>query len=237
MGLMEVTELLQEKLLLDLPPVGLAFVQEPPPDVLVLEKDAPSFCTLWRWAETRVFYAAAEKHMGCLIGGMVAGFPLSQAQLEEVRYLLDEMCASDDAPPEDVSQVPKVGKAANGIVYGPLWRFPIQPDLVLLWLTPVQAAVLQETDGPVLWRGNPQGAFFARPACSVLAIALSKEKPALSLGCVGMRVYTKMPEEFCLLAVPGNRLLRLEDALTRITDPEARLQAHLDKLRGSSAPD
>ena len=234
MGLMEVTELLQEKLLLELPPVGLAYVQEPPADVLVMGKEPPSFCTLWRWGETAVFYAAADQHLGCLVGGMVAGFPLSEAQWGEVHQLLEEMCSAEDMPPDDLEQVPKITQPGRGIVYGPLWRFPLQPDLALLWMTPVQAAVLQEVGGPVLWRGNPQGAVFARPACSVLAIAMSSERSALSLGCVGMRTYTKVPPEICLLAVPASALVQLEGDLRRIQDPEARMQAYYDKLKAET---
>lgn len=233
MGLMEVTQLLQEKLDLQLPPVGMAFVDEAPDGVLVNGKDPPSFCSLWRWGERAVLYAPAEQHMGCLVGGMVAGVPLSEPQMDEVKQLMEEMCHAEDLPPDDPAQVPVVRRSWNGIVYGPLWRLPVQPDLALMWVTIVQAGVLQEVAGKVLWRGNSEGANFARPACSVLAIAMEGEKPALSLGCVGMWTYTQLPRELCLLAVPGSRLGDLEDALRGLADPEARIQGYVEKLRGA----
>lgn len=247
MGLMEVTRLLQEKLFLELPPVGMAFVDEPPEGVLVMGKEPPSFCSLWRWGERSVFYASAEQHLGCLVGGMVAGVPLAEPQVDEVKQLMEEMCHAEDLPPDDPAQVPVIrGRKWTGIVYGPLWRFPVkagdkppryeggvEPDLALMWVTIVQAGVLQDVAGRVLWRGNAEGANFARPACSVLAIALDRDKPALSLGCVGMWTYTQLPRELCLLAVPGSQLPLLEEALQGIEDPEARMQGYVDKLKAA----
>ncbi len=241
MGLMEITQLLQEKLFLELPPVGMAFVDQPPDGVLVMGKEPPSFCSLWRWGERAVFYSPAEQHLGCLVGGMVAGVPLFEAQMEEVRQLMEEMCQAQDPstgsgqalPPDDPAQVPRVRRAWNGVVYGPLWRFPLEPDLALMWVTIVQAGVLQDVAGKVLWRGNAEGATFARPACSVLPIALDRDKPALSLGCVGMWTYTQLPRELCLLAVPGGMLGRLEEALRTIEDAEDRMQAYVEKLKAA----
>lgn len=236
MDLMEITRLLQERLLLELPPVGIAFVDSPPPEVMVLGKEPPSFCTLWRWGERGVFYAARERHLGCLVGGMVSGVPLEPGQLDEVRQALDDLCKAEDVPADEVEQVPRIRSEWQGVVYGPLWRFPLRPDLALLWLTIVQAGVLQEVAGQVLWRGNPGGAIFARPACSVLPIALDKERPALSLGCIGMRAYTQLPNQFCLLAVPGTMLPHLQEVLPQIEDPEARMAVYVEKLRAAGMP-
>lgn len=233
MGLMEVTQLLQEKLNLQLPPVGMAFVDEPPEGVLVNGKEVPSFCTLWRWGERAVLYVPAEQHLGCLVGGMVAGVPLSEGQVDEVKQLMEEMCHAEDLPPDDPAQVPLVRRSWNGVVYGPLWRLPVEPDLALMWVTIVQAGVLQDVAGRVLWRGNSEGANFARPACSILPIAMEREKAALSLGCVGMWTYTQLPRELCLLAVPGSDLGRVEEALSAIDDPEARFAAYAEKLRAA----
>ncbi len=233
MGLMEVTQLLQEKLFLDVPPVGMAFLEEPPEGALVMGKEPPSFCSLWRWGEAGLFYAPAGLHLGCLVGGLVSGVPLSGDQMTEVRQLMEEMCQAEDLPPDDVTTLPRVTKPWNGVVYGPLWRFPLEPDLALMWLTIVQAGVLQDVAGKVLWRGNPEGAVFARPACSVLAIAMDRDKPALSLGCVGMREYTKMPPELCLLAVPGAQLPRIEEALRGLDNPQERIDSYLKKLRAA----
>lgn len=214
-GFWRLTELLLEKMELALPPVALTFADRQPEGVAMVEKESPSFCSFWRWGERAVFYADGKQHMGCLVGGMVAGFPLSQEELGEVEAQLGEMCLAENSAPDEIVQVPRVGKPSSGVVYGPLYEFPLQPDLVLMWATPLQAVVVQDAIGAIMWRDNPQGAFFARPACSVLSISLAHEKPALSLGCVGMRAYTEIPEEVCLLAVPGSSLGRLEERLPK----------------------
>jgi hypothetical protein len=48
-----------------------------------------------------------------------------------------------------------------------------------------------------------------------------------------MREYTKMPEQFCLLAVPGSSLPRFEDALAGLSDAEERMEAYVAKLRAA----
>ena len=69
MDTLKLTELLADRLGIEIPPVGMAFVKERPADVPPLYRDPPSFCSLWRMAELRVLYASAEQHNGCGIGG------------------------------------------------------------------------------------------------------------------------------------------------------------------------
>ncbi|MBI4497893.1 MAG: DUF169 domain-containing protein [Chloroflexi bacterium] len=237
MGYRELTELLLEKLQILYPPAALSFVPERPAEVPATGKDVPSFCALWRWGETALFYASPEQHvMGCAIGGMVAGFPLPREKAQEVLDLMAEYCEGEEAAvPDEVAQTARVTKPAAGVVYGPLWQFPLPPDVVVMWANIIQVAVLQEVTGPVMWRNNPQGAVFTRPACSVLPIAMTHGKPAMSLGCAGMRAYTQVPDDLCLVALPGDRLGQLEEDLRKLADPQARMQFYLDKLQASMA--
>ena len=229
----KLTELLQEKLLLQLPPVALAFTDDPPPGVSIMGKESPSFCTFWRWGEQSVFYATADQHLGCLIGGMVSGFPLTADQLGDVQALLDEMCKDEGLAVDEVDNIPRVNKRAKGILYGPLWLFPSEPDLVIFWGSMFQAAILQDVTQPLVWRGNPQGAYFGRPACGVLSIAMNTQMNSYSLGCVGMRAYTQIPSELGLIAIPGSRLEQLAESLPKIDDPQAKMQAYHDKVRAA----
>ncbi|MEO2042986.1 MAG: hypothetical protein ABGX43_00160, partial [Nitrospinaceae bacterium] len=47
---------------LDIPPIAMALVNDQPQGVEIIEEDVPSFCTFWRIAEKKVFYAPAQKH-------------------------------------------------------------------------------------------------------------------------------------------------------------------------------
>lgn len=232
------TELLQEKLQIELPPVALSWVTERPASVPQTGKESPSFCSFWRWGEQHVFYAAAEQSIGCPLGGLVAGFPLPEERADEAHELMAEFCeAEGDAPMDDAAlrreleQTPKVASNAAGIVAGPLWEVPLPPDVVLVWGTIIQAAVLQEVSGPLMWKNNPQGAVFTRPSCSVLPIAMLHGKTAMSLGCIGMRAYTQIPNNLYLLAIPGGGLEQLEQDLQKIEDPAGRMAFYEEKLR------
>ena len=44
---------------LDVSPVAMAFVDDPPQGVEVMEEEVPSFCTFWRMAEKKAFFAPA----------------------------------------------------------------------------------------------------------------------------------------------------------------------------------
>lgn len=242
MDYQKLTEVLMERLKVELPPVALAWVTEPPAGVQQTGKESPSFCTFWRWGEREVFYAAAEQGLGCPLGALVAGFPLPDERRAEAHELMAEFCEAEGEQPQDeatllqeVEQTAKVTKPASGVVVGPLWQFPIQPDVVLLWGTIIQAAVLQEAVGPLMWRNNPQGAVFTRPSCSVLPIAMQHGKPSMSLGCAGMRAYTQVPADLFLLALPAGRLEDIQQGLLKIEDPAARMQFYEEKLRAGMA--
>ena len=231
----KLTELLAERLHIELPPVALTFVEECPPEVTPLGKEPPSFCTLWRWGEERVFYASGEQHLGCALGGMVAGFLPPEGKLDELAAALQEMCEDGGDGPDEIARTARFAHGANGIVYGPLWKFPLEPDVLLLWATLPQMGVLQEVAGTTLWRDNPQGAVFTRPACSVLAIASEHEKLAMSLGCIGMRLYTRIPPQLFLEAIPRSKLSQVEEGLEGKADAEERLRFYEEKLRTGMA--
>ncbi len=228
---MKITELLAEKLSIELPPVALLFVEAPPADVPALGRESPSFCTLWRMAEGQVFYASAEQHLGCAIGGMVSGFVPQEGNLFQLGALLQEMCEEGEDPYQEIAQAARFSTRNGGVVYGPLWKFPMQPQLVLLWASLPQLGVLQEVTGSIMWRNNPQGATFTRPACSVLAIADAHGKAAMSLGCIGMRAYTKVPSQYMLIALPGGQLDKLQEGLEQKQDAQERLRLYEERLR------
>ncbi len=235
MNLRTLTELLAERLLIDIPPVGLAWLAAPPAGVVVLGKVAPSFCALWRMGERGVFFTTATHHVECLIGAYLAGFPLTAGQLDEAHALLDDTCRSEALPPDDLGRLTRAAPHTGGILYGPLWEMPAPPDVAVVWATLPQAAVLQELAGPLAWPGNAQGAVFGRPACGVVGAAQQLQRMALHEGCVGMRLYTELPRELCPVALPASLLGRLETNLATLTDGEQRIRTYLDRMRGARA--
>src|SRR5262245_45760582 len=76
---------------LDTPPIGVTPCDAAPRGVPSFEGTVPSACTLWRRAETAVFYATAQQHFGCPIGAMVMGFALPAPVEGELKRLVGLM--------------------------------------------------------------------------------------------------------------------------------------------------
>ena len=204
---------LKDEIGLDLEPVALKRVQGPPSGVRALTEEIPSACTFWRQAENEVFYASGWAHMGCPIGAMVMGFELPKAKENELLELVGGMCEISYITEEEVKNIPKLESRHAGILYGPLKIFPLEPELVLFWVTPAQAMILQEATGETAWSLGPRTGVFGRPACAALPVSLEKNKPTLSLGCMGMRTFTEIAENRMLLSIPGAMLSELEEKI------------------------
>lgn len=216
-GYAETAALLRDRLGLDLPPVAVALVAEPPAGLPRDQSPSPSACTFWRRAEQSTFYASAEDHFHCPIGAMVMGFNLSEEKGSELMGLVGQMCSISYIEESEVPHIPKFEKSSNGAVYGPLAEFPLDVDVALVWATPQQAMILQEALGNATWSENPGGVVLGRPACGVLPSAQKSGQTTISLGCAGMRTYTEILPDRMLIAIPGAHLGEVADKLQRIT--------------------
>ena len=210
-------DLLQQSLNLQYPPVAMTRTNERPASLEASTEVVPSACAFWRKAETSVFYADAEAHMNCPIGAMVMGFELSEAKSGELMELVGGMCEINYIKPEEVELIPKFESPRTGAVYGPLADFPLEPDVALVWTTPFQAMLLQETTGATTWTGE-NGRVFGRPACSVIPSADSSGGASMSLGCMGMRTFTEIAPDLCLIAIPRQALAELAADLERTVE-------------------
>ena len=215
---------LKQQIGLELEPVALRRVPGPPSGIPVMTETVPSACTFWRKAEHEIFYAGADVHLGCPIGAMVMGFDLPPEKGDELMGLVKEMLSIFYIQEEEVANIPKLKGSHRGILYGPLAIFPMEPELVLLWLTPAQAMILQEATGEITWSLGTEAGLFGRPACAVLPKSLERSKPALSLGCTGMRTFTEIAEDRMLLAIPAALLSQLEQKLQKTVSANRRMK-------------
>ncbi len=211
----QLSELLQEYLGLDLPPVALTRVPQEPAGLPGVSKAAPSACTFWRRAEQGLFYAAAADHYNCPIGTMVMGLPMAEQTGKHLMDTVGLMLGIGYIKEEELPNIPKFTSEACGIVYGPLAGFPLEPEAVLLWPTPAQAMLLQESCGTALWTGTPLSAAFGRPGCAAIPAAVDRGAATLSLGCKGMRTFTEVPDDRCLAVLPGAALRDLEASIRK----------------------
>jgi uncharacterized protein (DUF169 family) len=205
---------LTEALGLDSPPIALAFVDaEAGRAISGQGKPAPSACSFWRNAETGVFYAPAEAHFNCPVGAMVMGFDLPKAISDELMELVGTMGKCGYISADEPGHIPTSKARAQGIIYGPLAQFPMEPHVVLCWLTPFQAMIWNEANGGAVWKTDTPGVVLGRPACAALPASIALNGPVMSLGCIGMRTFTEVAKDRLLAAVPGSKLLEFSDAL------------------------
>lgn len=228
----EFAERLSALLDLDSPPIGLAFVNARPADVAVAESVVPSSCAFWRQAEREVFYAPAEGHFNCPVGAMVMGFELPAEVTDKLGGLVKAMGDARYLDPAEAGKIPHMTRRSTGMVYGPYGRLPVEPDLVMMWLEPCQAMIFNEAAGGASRMAEPLG-LSGRPGCSAIPLALEGNRPQMSLGCVGMRVFTEISGDRLLGAVPARRLGGFVASLETVTQANAILRSHYEEHKAS----
>jgi uncharacterized protein (DUF169 family) len=200
---------------LETKPIALALADAPPAGVPTFEGIVPSACTFWRRAESAVFYATAAQHFRCPVGAMVMGFEMPGAVKAELLSLVGVMVDKGYLSAEEAPHIPTLPRTSAGVVYGPLRDFPIEPDAIVLWLTPRQAMLMHEASGACEWGATPAAAL-GRPACAAIPTALSRGAMTVSLGCVGMRTYTEIADDHLLAVVPAEAVPQLAARLAGI---------------------
>ncbi|MGH2589110.1 MAG: DUF169 domain-containing protein, partial [Dehalococcoidia bacterium] len=219
----EIAEQLESGLHLDVPVIALAFVDSAPPEVAQFEQEVPAACSFWRQAETAVFYAPAAKHLNCPIGAMTMGFEMPETTQQRLMGLVTMMCENGYIAADEPEKIPTSGKQAAGIVYGPLAELPVEPDLVLMWLTPRQAMLYSEAVGTARWTTPAPATVWGRPACAALPGALTSNRSTLSFGCTGMRTFTDVREDRLLAVLPGKQAREFAGSLSAVLESNEKM--------------
>ena len=196
---------LTEALELSLPPVAAAFPDAVPDGVPGFDGAVPAGCVFWQEAAARTFATTAEHHALCSIGvhtHNLSGAPASQP--EELGAALEAMMGLDYVREEEVAAIPVLERKAKHAVYGPLREFPLDPEVVLLFVDARQGLVLSEAVERVDGGAAPA---MGRPACAVVPRAINRGAAAMSLGCCGARAYLDaLSDDAALWALPGSGL-------------------------------
>jgi uncharacterized protein (DUF169 family) len=224
------TDPFQEALHLPLPAVGIAFVDAAPPGVPRAEA-GPASCSYWkRAAQGEVFWTDAADHQGCPVGAHTHGVEMSAEKRQELMGLVGTMVQLGYLRMEEVAGIPHRNAPLRVAVYGPLARMPCPPDLVLVRGTTAQLMILVEAAQAA--GVAPEAPAMGRPTCAVLPQALEARRPAMSLGCIGNRVYTGLTEGEGYVALPAAAV----DAVVARLETMARANAELEKFhRGRQA--
>jgi uncharacterized protein (DUF169 family) len=203
-------------------PVAVTFLEAAPANVEKFSGTEPSGCSFWRLAaEGRVFYTVPENHFNCAVGAYTHNIVLSAEREKETEQTLKWMFDLGYVKPEEVPQIPRLGKAPAAILYSPLGEAPVAPDVVLLACKPAAAMLLNEAISRAgVASGIPA---LGRPTCMALPAAM-QHGSILSLGCIGNRVYTGLADDEMYLVVRGKDLAAVADVLGVITTANTALR-------------
>jgi uncharacterized protein (DUF169 family) len=213
--------------------VAVTFLDAAPANIEKFSGTEPSGCSFWRLAAGgRVFYTVPENHFNCAVGAYTHNVPLSAEREKEAEQTLKLMFDLGYVKPEEVPQIPRLGKTPAAILYSPLGDSPVVPDVVLFACKPAAAMLLNEA---IARAGVASGVpALGRPTCMALP-ATMQHGSILSLGCIGNRVYTGLTDDEMYLLVRGKDLSAVADALGVITSANAALSDYAKGRRQALA--
>jgi uncharacterized protein (DUF169 family) len=208
---------LTESLRLGAAPIAITFMDERPVDIPAFDEPmgrpasdgrtgrVPAGCVFWMKSTDRTFSTVAQDHGNCSVGSVTHGFATLDevAGNSDVATLLDSGWVTIDMVP----RIPVVTRKPAAVVYGPLAKTPIDPDVVLLRVNGKQLMTISDAWPGLRIEGKPQ--------CHIVAIAKEHAEPAASVGCALSRVRTGMNVAEMTVAIPAARLTEFVAALAK----------------------
>jgi uncharacterized protein (DUF169 family) len=216
---------LQDLLGLKLAPVAITFQATAPASVPPVSASAPSSCTYWkRAAEGQTFYTEAAHHTNCPIGAYTHGVEMAPATMGELKAVVGVMVDLGYLRPEEVPGIPRRQEAFGVAVYAPLDKAEAVPDVVVIRANARQVMFLEEAAQAAGVGGN--AGLMGRPTCAALPAAMSSDRGVASLGCIGNRVYTDLPDDELYYALPGRHVAAVVEKLATIINANRELEKY-----------
>lgn len=227
-----VAEQLTRQLDLELAPVQVSYLDQPPAGVPEHPGGVPSVCTFFAFGTRSAFYAGLPQHEDCEIGAFVLGIPPEGAVGGRLMATIGDMQKEGYLNPGEEAKVPHNAHAPKFVAYGPLGTLSVPPTGVLLFTNPHGAMLASEAAGsaPDAWTVPMNG----RPMCAILPILNQGASVALSLGCTGSRIYADLGVDKMVVGVKGDRLREFAKKLDRIARANEFVRAE-DSARKTSS--
>lgn len=201
-------------------PVAVAFRDAAPAGVAAFTGTLPSGCSFWKLAaEGRTFYTVPDDHHNCPIGSYTHNIPLPPAREPELMQTLSLMADIGYIRMEEVGGIPRVPQTPGVVVYAPLGATPVEPDAVLVTAPPGRLMLLHEA---ATRSGLAMQPLYGRPTCMAIPASMG-DAVISSMGCIGNRVYTELPESEMYTTIPGPQLARIAGELATIASANAAL--------------
>jgi uncharacterized protein (DUF169 family) len=194
------------------PPIALAFADAAPAGVPRVGAPAAAGCGYWpKAAEGGAFYTEAGDHLSCPIGAHTHAAEMTPEKAAELSGLVGTMVGLGYIRMEEVPDIPRRSTPLRVTVYAPLAEAPVAPSVVLVRGSAKQIMLL--TEAATAAGFGPDGAVLGRPTCAAIPAAEQSGRAAVSLGCIGNRVYTGLGDGEMYTTLPGERVAQVVDAL------------------------
>lgn len=218
---------LTEDLELDRPPVQVSYLETPPKGVEVHPGGAPSVCTFFAEGTRKPFYAGLPEHEACEVGAFVLGATPSGALGERLMGTVGMFQKAGYLAPGEEAKIPRNATAPKFVAYGPLGTLAAPPTTVLMFARPRSAMYAMEAaHGSVPMNG--------RPMCSIVPILNQGAPVAMSMACIGSRIYTEMGDERLVFGVRGDQLEKFAADVRRIRDANRPVGAENSRRRSAA---
>jgi uncharacterized protein (DUF169 family) len=175
----------------------------------------PASCSYWKLAgDGQTFYTEASEHYNCPIGGYTHGVELPPDRVQELQDVMGKMIDLGYLPAEEVSAIPRREERFGVAVYAPLDDAPAEPDVVMVRGNARQVMLLEEA-AQAAGVGS-RSPLMGRPTCAAIPAAIRTGRAVASLGCIGNRVYTDLPDDELYYALPGRHVNAVLEKLPTI---------------------
>lgn len=220
---------LQETLELKWPPISITFTNNPPTDIARINQRAPSGCTYWKLAaEGNVFYTEASDHFGCPIGAYTHGVELPPTEGKELEAMIEMMVGLSYLKMEDVPTIPRREDPFRFAIYAPLTSTPFAPDVVIIRGNAKQMMMLAEAANAAGISSSSR--LMGRPTCAMIPAIIATQQSAMSLGCIGNRVYNELGDGEFYGVLHGSQVSSVIDKLKAVAHANYQLQSfHHDR--------
>ena len=163
-----------------------------------------------------MFATSAADHANCSIGQYTHNLEMTPASGTDLQEALKVFASLTYVREEDIAAIPVLASKPQYVVYGPLDRIPVEPDVVLLFVRANQTLILSEASQQIEG-GLPPA--MGRPACAVIPQALNTGRSALSLGCCGARAYLDvLTDDVALYALAGATLSAFTERIAALSN-------------------
>jgi uncharacterized protein (DUF169 family) len=190
-------------------PIQVSYLDHPPAGVPKHPGGSPSVCTFFAEGRSKAFYVDIPGHEACEIGAFVLGIAPEGELGQRLMSTVGMMQKEGYLAPGDEAKIPRNSAAPKYVAYGPLGSLPMAPTNILLFAKPKSAMLAMEASTKAVPVNG-------RPMCAVVPTLNQGAPVAVSVGCIGSRIYTQLSDDAMIVGVRGDFLDEFARRLTTI---------------------